>query len=350
MMSGPARIKGFMENFLRKYGWALTLGLIGVGSLLVALTVNNFLAAQLAPYTVPEMPETPQVAARPVQTTATKDWDRAIARLCLFGCPDAPAAQECPGGCPEGQACQAGQCVVVDDAPVASDLPTLSSLNMQLMGTMVASRPEFSLAMIRDDASGNTMIMSVGDVIQGQATITEIRRDRILLERGNQAEYMLLHQTHAGAPSPTPASTRAPARSAPRQLAPNAIKTPRVNNASAAGSQEAVKKVSDTEFVVQRGALNKQIDDPKALAEQGRIAPNFKDGKRDGLKLVGLSPNSVYSQLGIQSGDVLQSLNGKKIDTTSQAMDLFEQFKNSDQVVVEIERRGQKKRMQYKIH
>lgn len=339
-----------MENFLRKYGWALTLGLIGVGALLVALTANNFLAAQLAPYTVPEMPAMQDTAPRPIQATDTKNWDDAIARLCLFGCPDAAPVEECPGGCPEGQTCQAGQCMPVGDAPVDSDLPTLSSLNMQLMGTMVASRPEFSLAMIRDDASGSTMIMSVGDFIQEQVEITEIRRDRILLERGNQAEYMLLYQTHGGAPSPTAASTMARPSSAPRQLTPNAIKTPRVNNTPLANTREAVKKVSDTEFVVQRGALNKQIDDPKALAEQGRIAPNFKDGKRDGLKLVGLSPNSVYSQLGIQSGDVLQSLNGKKIDTTSQAMDLFEQFKSSGEVVVEIERRGQKKRMQYKIH
>src|SRR5690554_7938485 len=138
-----------MENFLRKYGWALTLGLIGVGSLLVALTVNNFLAAQLAPYTVPEMPAMQDVAPRPVQTADSKNWDTAIARLCLFGCPDAPPVEECPGGCPEGQTCQGGQWVSGGDAPESRDVPTRSSWRTQLMRSMGASRPERPLPMLR---------------------------------------------------------------------------------------------------------------------------------------------------------------------------------------------------------
>lgn len=323
------------------------LGVIGVGALLLALTANNILASQLAPFTVPELPEMQQVAPRPARASQSKDWDRTIAKLCLFGCEDNAPVEECPGGCPDGQECQAGQCLPVQDQAVDSGLPTLSDLNMQLMGAMVASNPEFSMALLRDESSDATMIMSTGDFIQGTIEIIEIRRDRILLSRGGRTEYMLMNQTLGGAPtSATRTSGVTRPRAAAKALAPTLGKAPRVNSAT----QGAVKKVSDNQYELKRGALDKQLNDPKALAEQGRIAPNFKDGKRDGLKLVGLSPNSVYSQLGIQSGDVLQSVNGKKIDTTSQAMDLFEQFKSSGEVTVEIERRGQKKRMQYKIH
>lgn len=333
-----------MENFLRKYGWALTLALIGVGALLLALTANNFLASQLAPYTVPEMPTLEKPAPRPVLTANSKNWDRTLSRLCLFGCPDSEPVEECPGGCAPGEQCQNGQCVPEAGGGVDSDVPSLSDLDMQLMGSMVSKDPEFSMALIRDASTDATLIMGVGDFIQDQIEIVEIRRDRIMLDSGGRVEYLLMNQTLGGAPSAMTTSTLRQPSQASKPPASKSAKTPR-----ASATNEAVKKIDDTHFEVKREAINEKLKDRKAIASQGRIAPNFKNGKRDGLKLVGLSPDSVYSQLGIQSGDVLQSFNGKQINTTQQAMELLDQLKTSGNVTVEIERRGKKKRMQYKI-
>jgi general secretion pathway protein C len=313
----------------------------------MALTVNNILASQLAPYTVPELPkmEAP-AAARPAPSANIGNWDRAIARLCLFGCPETEPAQECPGGCAEGEQCQAGVCVPADGAqPVNSNVPVLSDLNMQMMGAMVASDPQFSMALIRDEASNATMILGVGDMLGSDAQIIEIRRDRVMLKRNGRTEYIRMDKTLGGVPTATTISTayRPPAvRAAPSDPLP---KAPR----AAEPSSDPVRKVSDNHFEVQREAIARTLDNPRAMRSQGRIVPNFKNGERDGLKLVGLSPDSIYTQLGIQSGDVLQALNGEPVNTTQQAMELFQALKSSGEVTIEIERRGQTERLQYKI-
>jgi general secretion pathway protein C len=334
-----------MENFLRKYGWTLVLALIAIGASLLALTANNLVASQLAPYTVPELPDM-QTAKKPAKRAPapkSNTWDRTIAKLCLFGCPEAePGPNECPDGCGSEERCEAGQCVPVDDqAPVDSSVPVLSDLNIKLMGAMVAERSDYSMALLRDDGSSETLVAGVGDYISEDAELIEIRRDRVILERDGRLEYIRMDKSIGGAPSATPTSTL------DRRATPSPPARDRPKTSKSDG--DAVQKISDNKFQVERDAITEQIEDKEALARQGRVVPNYKNGKREGLKLVGISPNSVYSQLGIQSGDVIHSVNGKQITTSQQAMEFFEQMKNQDKVSVEVERRGQKRRMEYNI-
>jgi general secretion pathway protein C len=334
-----------MENFLRKYGWTLVLAMIAIGASLLALTANNVVASQLAPYTVPELPDlkTAQKTTKSPRAPKNKNWDRAIAKLCLFGCPEAePDPNECVGGCESDERCEQGQCVPIEDqGPVDSNVPVLSDLNIKLMGAMVAKRSEHSMALLRDDGSSETLVSGVGDYIADGAELIEIRRDRVIIRRNGRLEYIRMDKSIGGDPSATPVSTatRATARPTKSKSRPSKLKK----------AGESVKKVNENEFEVERSAIEEQLNDKQALARQGRVVPNYKNGKRDGLKLVGISPNSVYSQLGIQSGDVIQSVNGKKITTSQQAMELFDKMRSENKVSIEVERRGQKRRMEYKI-
>lgn len=340
-----------MENFFRKYGWTVALALIAIGAFLLALMTNNIVASQLAPLTVPKLPDmsaqkAPQADQRPPTRSRGQNWDRTIASLCLFGCPDTTPKNECEGGCPDGQECQAGQCVPAEEQrPVDSDVPVLSDLNMKLMGAMVADRPEYSMALIRDDNSSETLVLSPGDMVTAEAELVEIRRDRVILKRNGRLEYIRMDKSIGGDPSATTASTL----NRPR---PTPIKQPaRTRRSSTRGgdADDAVKSVGRNKFEVERSAIETQIESKKDLARQGRVVPNYKNGKREGLKLVGISPNSVYSKLGIQSGDVIRSVNGKEINTSQQAMELFERMRDSSDVSVEIERRGQKRELNYNI-
>ena len=53
--------------------------------------------------------------------------------------------------------------------------------------------------------------------------------------------------------------------------------------------------------------------------------------------------------IGIRSGDVIKSINGKAIDSPNKALSLFEQLKGSSAINLEIERRGQPKQLNYGI-
>ncbi len=335
-----------MENLLRKYGWALTLALIGVGSILMALMANNLVASQLAPFTVPEPPEIADNSGpdrpTPTRTQRKGNWDRAIAQHCLFGCPDEQPADQCEGGCEEGEECRQGQCVEIDDSPqIPSDFPVASELNLKLLGAMVAKQPHYSMALVKNEDSSETLVASVGDYLMDNVELVEIRRDRIILRRQGQMEFVRMDKSITGNPTATPASTvrRSPSSSARRPQRSKPAPPPK----------DAIRKKGDGSFEVERSAIEKRIENRRELATQGRVVPNFKNGQRQGLKLVGITPNSVYTELGIQSGDVLHSVNGKQIKSSHQAMDFFESMKNDKTVKVQIERRGQKKNLEYNI-
>ena len=57
----------------------------------------------------------------------------------------------------------------------------------------------------------------------------------------------------------------------------------------------------------------------------------------------------TIESIGIRSGDVIKSINGKPIDSPNKALDLFEQLKNSSNINLDIERRGQPKQLNYDI-
>ncbi|MFU8804821.1 MAG: PDZ domain-containing protein, partial [Bradymonadaceae bacterium] len=74
-----------------------------------------------------------------------------------------------------------------------------------------------------------------------------------------------------------------------------------------------------------------------------------RDGEAHGLRLVGVTPNSVFSQLGIRSGDVIHSINGTSLSNQRQALDLLDSMRRENNVVIEVERRGSRQKYEYNI-
>ena len=95
--------------------------------------------------------------------------------------------------------------------------------------------------------------------------------------------------------------------------------------------------------------LNEQLEDLNALSRQARVIPHYRDGKPQGFKIVGVRPGSLYSQIGVRSGDILKSVNGEEISSPNKALELYEKLKNSDNVAVDVERRGRKVTLDYQI-
>lgn len=352
-----------MENLFRKYGWVLKLVLIALACLLIALGINSFIAGQLAPYTVPSLPDLAAAQdgkkARK-RTNRAKKVDRAgeLGRRCLFECAEeeegAPG-DECPGGCGEGEKCVAGQCVpdVPVDPEVAGSLPVPSELNFKLLGTMVSDRPEWSTALVEDPAAKRTIVVRTGDDLLGQAKLVEVKRDRIIIERVGRLEYIRLDNTIMGNPSAQPVIPTSAIRppeviSGPSTSAPSTA-TPRSAEARKPNVPGGVDKVSDDQYVVDREMMNEQLSNKAELAKGANIIPNYKQGKKNGLKLINVQSGSAYNKLGLQSGDVLTSVNGTKIRSQAHAMELMEKFREADEVTIEFERRGRKEQINYKI-
>lgn len=348
-----------METFFRKYNWAIFLGLIGLGALLSALIANNFLASKLAPYTVPELPNLVRgdVGSGDDREPGRADWSGTIAGRCLFGCVEPVVVNECPGGCAANEECQNGTCVstgVEEEFVEVSDVPVQSDLNVKLLGSMVAAQTRWSLALLLDGNSQQTHVLRVGELLLGESEILEILRDRIVFRRAGRLEFIRMEHTLGGNPVATPvkkpvATSRANPSAQVDMDTQKADPARSKAAAASAASDGGVQQVSENKYTVPRATIEQQMSNPESLARQARIMPNYKDGESAGLRLVGISPNSVYSQLGIRSGDVIHSVNGVPLDNQRKAMEMLDKMRSEKSVTIEVERRGKKEKIQYDI-
>ncbi len=352
-----------METFFRKYNWAIFLGLITLGALLSALIANNFLASKLAPYTVPELPNLVSKGASSDDDgePSRSDWSGTIAGRCLFGCVEQVASNVCPDGCAAGEECQNGTCVntgTEEEYVEVSDVPVQSDLNVKLLGSMVAAQTRWSLALLLDSNTQQTHVLRIGELLLGESEVLEIMRDRIVFRRAGRLEFIRMEHTLAGNPVASPVAKAikpvTPTAQVEAQNADPAVsKSAAESKKAAAVANEAtdggVQQVSENKYTVPRATIEKQMSNPESLARQARIMPNYKDGESAGLRLVGISPNSVYSQLGIRSGDVIHSVNGVPLDNQRKAMEMLDKMRTEKSVTIEVERRGKKEKIQYDI-
>ncbi len=336
-----------MEPFLKKYSPLIQVGFVVILAALLGFAVNEFFAIKLAPFTVPKVSSvaTPDKKTKAPVAVSARSYKKAIADRCLFGCADVVEAAACPEGCAEGEVCQGGVCVAVEpETPQDGDYATQSDLNVKLMGSMVSGKPEYSLALVSESGTKTSYIVGIGDRIMGEAEIIEIRRDRIIFRRNGRLEYIKIENSISGSPGIRPKSSTI--SSVGKDIKP-LYAPPAAAKAAAATS---VKQVSANKFEIDRKSLNEQLSDREGLAKAARLVPVYdKDGKSNGIKLINVSNSSVYSQIGIKTGDIVKSINGQKIDSQAKALQLLDSMKNQSKVAIEVERRGKKETMEYTV-
>lgn len=351
-----------MESILQKWGWVGHLLIIAVAATLLANAVTRYIAIELAPLTVPELPEfakkSPKASTTPKAKPRAKSFSQAIIRRCLFGCPEeAPDANACPDGCPDGQQCQAGECVEAPNS-TPSELLVASALGVKLMGAMVADNAEFSLALFSDDKGKTTFILSIGDHLMGQAEVVDIRRDRVIVRNGSQLEYIKLENSLSGAPTLTSTVANLPPGATDIKRTPTgAALAARGGTPPAPATvtqqdkeKEKVKEVAEDTFELDSESVNAELGNAEKLAKAARVVPNYdENGKSAGIKLVGVRSDSVYNKLGIESGDVVTSIGGTRVKNQAHAFELLQGLKGKKNASIEIERRGQSKTLKYSV-
>ncbi len=370
-----------MEQFFQRFGWALQFGIIAVAMLLLALMVNGVIALNLAPLTVPELPSfEPREGAEEMDHAFEEErehWVDALTARCLFGCPEEEAEEvDACGGCPDDSFCdeETGECISedVEEDEAMADIPRLTELGFKLTGVMAAQNPRWSMAMILHEEERETHVVGVGDSLPADDTveILEIRRDRVFIDHGGQLEFIRLEDSPYG--DPTAEDPRQQRRSSDerdangdsrertiqerRQLARERREEQRAQreeeNSNSNGEEEersGVVQRGDNQFTVERGRLDREMENVENLSEQARIMPNYRDGEAEGLRLVGVRSGSLYSDLGIRSGDVLHSIDGQPLTSQEQALEILESMRNEGSATLEVERRGERQEMEYRV-
>jgi general secretion pathway protein C len=211
--------------------------------------------------------------------------------------------------------------------------PVRSSLRVRLLGTLVnEGAPEWSIASVQDVVTLRSSTYMLQDRIQG-AEVIAIERLRVVVINNNRREFI----------DGTPGDGSAVAMAPPPPVA---------RNEQAPGSVAlgtTVKQLSENDYEIPRAEIDKTLSNLNDVAMQARIVPAFKDGKAQGFKLFSIRPDSIYTKIGIQNGDVIQRINGYDLNSPEKALEIYSKLKESSRIDIEVERNGTPVKKTYNV-
>jgi general secretion pathway protein C len=101
--------------------------------------------------------------------------------------------------------------------------------------------------------------------------------------------------------------------------------------------------------VVDRREVEQAMSDLPKLLSQARAVPNMANGAVNGYRLDYIAPASFYEKIGVQTGDVLQRVNGVDIRDPSTMLSLLQQLKNEQIVKLDVVRNNQRSTITYEL-
>ncbi|MEW6434059.1 MAG: type II secretion system protein GspC [Myxococcota bacterium] len=311
-----------MELLFKRHFWVVHLLFIFGVMWLVARTANAFLEVTLLP--LPTGQARPVAVAKKVEPPAQLNMDL-VARVTGLPVPK-----------PEPE--------VVEPTQPAVDLsaaPVHTSLRLKLLGTLVSEAfPEWSVASIQDVVTLKTGTYLIGDRVQN-AEIVEIERERVIVINNNRREFI----------DATPGDGMGGVVAAPVVAAPVIAAAPAHNEnpPPSQGLGAGVKQLSENDYEIPRGEIDKTLSNLNDVAMQARIVPAFKDGVAQGFKLFSIRPDSIYTKIGIQNGDVIKRINGYDLNSPEKALEIYSKLKEASRIDIEVERNGSTIRKTYNV-
>jgi general secretion pathway protein C len=337
-----------MSALFKKHFWVLNLGALALLAWLTSLTVNEVTGGML--FVAPTPPsisvaESGQAeAAKRGRVPSDEDARDTLDERHVFDLNPMEDDIAASGGEDDDEKDEETEPTGEGDLE-ESDLP------IDLMGTLVSPDAEQSMATLSIDGA-NKLAWIGSEFMEGKAKIVTIAPRHIIIQEGVAMTVVKLWSDKAKAGPKGRGKTKDAARGRGARDKKAKAKSGAKSKPERPGRKDyskGVKKTGPYDYQIDRGMLDEQLKDLSELGRQARVVPNYRNGKYEGFKLVGVRPGSLYRSIGVRSGDVIKSINGKPIDSPNKALDLFEQLKNSSSINLEIERRGQPKQLNYSI-
>ena len=197
--------------------------------------------------------------------------------------------------------------------------------------------PDWSFAAFSGGDKGKSVMRRRGGEVNGKQ-IKFIGWDRVWMATGPT-----LCQAEMFKP-PAPVASAAPA-AAPAPMPPAAGGANPVPPDIAKG----VVKVGPSEFNVDRGVVDKILENQAELMRQARIVPEQENGKTVGIRLYGVRPDTLLGVLGMENGDRLEKINGFEMASPEKALEAYARLRTADHLTIQVNRRGQQMNIDYNI-
>ncbi|MGD2245679.1 MAG: type II secretion system protein N [Candidatus Aminicenantes bacterium] len=206
-------------------------------------------------------------------------------------------------------------------------LPPLS-----LVGVIVSKDMSASVAILKNEQTGQIQTLNVGEKIQG-FSLSQVLGNHIVLTRGEETYRIFLGRGRI-------TRTQAPPQKKPE------VTPPPVPEKKPLEMQRTESDVIRMEF--NRAEIERRLEEELPLImQEARFVPNMVDGRVSGFRITGLPTKSIISQVGIRRNDIVKKINDVELDSVEGMLDLYMKFKDESRFEVTIERSGKIMRILY---
>lgn len=220
--------------------------------------------------------------------------------------------------------------------------PQFCSSPIRLVAAMVVPQtPELSFASI--EAQGKSMLYRQGMQVDGHEVLG-IREHRVFLRPSGRPLCQI-----AMFKPPQPATPPPVAKAPEPAAAPAEGGEKKTGGVTEDELNQGITMVSDTNYSVSRGLLDKVLSNQSELMRAARIIPFEENGRTVGVKVYGIRRSSLLGKLGIQNGDVLRTINGFDLSSPDSALEAYTKLREMDQFSIAMVRRGQARTMEYSV-
>ncbi len=227
------------------------------------------------------------------------------------------------------------------DAQKVSEEKLPETVDLELLGSVAGAGSDSSFAIIRDKRSRMEGTYGVGDFIANSARVEEIRENEVVISRGGRREILAMSFTEESV-SNDAAFARETGVARPGAF--------RHQSQAPAGSDAAIRVVNENLRYINREKLKQEGSGSLGqLLGQISTSPNTVDNKPAGVRINGLGSDPLASQSGIQSGDIIKSVNGIRVNSADEVLGLSERLQNSPEIRVVVERDGRHRTLVYKV-
>jgi membrane-associated protease RseP (regulator of RpoE activity) len=116
-------------------------------------------------------------------------------------------------------------------------------------------------------------------------------------------------------------------------------------------SEQRIRAVGPDQYVLAPFAIEHYIKlgSYHAMTAGTRIIPAFRDRQAIGFKIFGVRPNSIYAEVGLESGDIVQSINEIDVTSPDKALRAYALLRNARIFAVRIIRREEPRMLRYYV-
>ena len=133
-----------------------------------------------------------------------------------------------------------------------------------------------------------------------------------------------------GMGAPEPSQTK-PSVTTPKPTSPKNAAKEKIQNEV----KSKIKKVGENQFEVDRSGVELIIKNYAKLAGSLRSRPT-----KEGMRVSGIKQDDILSELGMKTGDMLQSINGFDMTDPDKAVDAYAKLRKAGQLDIQLTRDG----------